>query len=350
MEKKIQILNEGYQVPEFRIPCEIFGKQGRPYGHWNDDPRKKDGMKLLKTLLQLAGIALAIIAIIVIITSTAHAEGTDAIGFPSYWDHDSGLVTKVQESLVLHELLPEKEIDGHFGPKTAKAVKDFQLKNGIYPSGVVNDETATKLGLSAADWPYNQGWTLYYMANLQAIYDRKSNFEDMIYICLGGRGYNKDNPEATGSHLFIYRDGKLIADCSCITGNESKGYFTPLGTRSIKGRHEEDTGKWSKYYYLVHINEKIFIQSTLEYFDESRDHQVLGAHISDGSIRIPKQLAEWIYKNEPNGVLVVIDDRAYSPYNAPGWEHLIEEDGEYSEYADWEENDGYEYYDEEAQG
>ena len=59
--------------------------------------------------------------------------------------------------------------------------------------------------------------------------------------------------------------------------------------------------------------------------------------------------AEWLYKNEPNGVLVVIDDRAFSPYNAPGWEHLIEEDSEYSEYADWE----YEYYgedDEEAQG
>ena len=95
---------------------------------------------------------------------------------------------------------------------------------------------------------------------------------------------------------------------------------------------------------MVHLNEKIYIHSLLDYFDKSHDHQTLGAHQSDGSIRIPEDFAYWLYKNEPKGVTVVIDDRAYQP-SSVGYKHLLTED-EYTDYADWEDD----YYDEEAFG
>lgn len=35
--------------------------------------------------------------------------------------------------------------DGDFGPKTEEAVKSFQLKNGLIPNGIVNEETWVKI-------------------------------------------------------------------------------------------------------------------------------------------------------------------------------------------------------------
>ena len=326
------------KTEEFFCPCELFNCH-QPYGHWLNDPRKQDARKLAKALLEIAVIVAVIIGIIALLSSisVAKAESADMgvnIGFPSFWQHDATVVTSLQESLVLYG--EDIEVDGKFGAKTAMAVKRIQKKYGLTPNGIVDDTFAWMFQVQ--NWPYNTGYTLYYMANLQLIYDN-SEYEDLIYITLGGRGYDPSNPEATGSHLWLFRDGKLIADCPCITGNESKGYFTPLGTRHIVGRHETETGKYSTYYWLLHLNEKIFIHSTLDYFEpEKRDHQVLGAHQSDGSIRVPTEFAKWLYDNMPNGVTVVIDDRAFSPYGAPGYEHLFEEDSEWAEYADWEYN------------
>lgn len=300
--------------------------------------RKANTKRRLRIGSQIGGVLLLIAAIILMVvmicgvTVPAKADSYETdIGFPSFWEHDAKLVESVQ--LAINNYLDEDEkveVDGKFGKATGQAVKLLQKRYGMTVTGVVDDDFAYSFYVQ--NWPYGQGYTLYFMANLQLIYNH-SDYEDLIYISLGGRGYNPNNAENTGSHLWLFRDGKLIADAPCITGNEQKGYFTPLGKRTIKGRHEEATGKYSRYYWLLHLNEKIFIHSTLDYFDPNRDKQVLGAHQSDGSIRVPTDFAEWLYKNEPNGITVVIDDRAFSPYGAPGYEHLLEDDG----YADWEE-------------
>ncbi|MBR3131379.1 murein L,D-transpeptidase [Candidatus Saccharibacteria bacterium] len=325
---------------EFFCPCEIYTSH-KPYGHWLNDTkkqeRKQDVKKLAKALIEVAIIIAIIIGIFGLLSSFSVAKAESyldeyTVGFPSFWQHDATVVTSLQESLVLYG--ENVEIDGKFGPKTGQAVKNLQKKYGLNPNGIVDDTFAWMFQVQG--WPFNTGYTMYYMANLELIY-QNSDYEDLIYITLGGRGYDPSNPEATGSHLWLFRDGKLIADSACITGNESKGYFTPLGTRHITGRKDEEVGKYSTYYYLLHLNEKIYIHSLLEYFEpEKRDHQVLGAHMSDGSIRVPKDFAEWLYENMPDGVTVVIDDRAFSPYGAPGYEHLLEEESPFAEYVDWE--------------
>jgi peptidoglycan hydrolase-like protein with peptidoglycan-binding domain len=45
------------------------------------------------------------------------------------------------------------DIDGVMGPKTRRAVKEFQQKEGLRPTGALNGETLGKLGIetSAAD-------------------------------------------------------------------------------------------------------------------------------------------------------------------------------------------------------
>ncbi len=290
---------------------------------------------MLKTKKQLTGefvglaVAITVIVLIIVaicsITVPAKAEEND---FPSYWQHDSRLVKAVQETL--NSYGEEVKIDGKFGAKTAQAVKNVQKRYGYTPTGVVDDDFAYNFHVN--NWPYGKGYTLYYMADLESIY-AASDYEDLIYISLGGR--------ARTSHLCLFRDGELIAETACITGNEDKGYFTPIGVRHITGRKESASGRYSTYYWLVHLNEKIYIHSLLDYFDKSRDHQALGAHQSDGSIRIPKDFATWLYHNEPKGVTVVIDDRNFQPASI-GYQDLIED----TDYTDWED----EYYDAEAFG
>lgn len=315
--------------------------------------------------LQIIAFVLAVIACIFIyqaITgiSAAKADAYETnIGFPDFWTHDATLVESVQRAMNNYLKEDEQiEVDGKFGKATGHAVKLLQQRYGKTVTGVVDDDFAWTFRVE--NWPYGKGYTLYYMANLQLIYNY-SDYEDLIYISLGGRGYNPNNAENTGSHLWLFRNGKLIADSPCITGNEQSGHFTPLGKYTIRGRQESETGKHSDYYWLTQLGKNFWMHSLLEYFDQTEDRQVPGGHQSYGDIRLPKDLAWWIYQNEPNGVIVVIDDRAYSPYGAPGYEHLLE-DEEYTEYADWEEEEeepdytrfrrryNYDYDDDEAVG
>jgi peptidoglycan hydrolase-like protein with peptidoglycan-binding domain len=38
-------------------------------------------------------------------------------------------------------------VDGKLGPRTAQALKDFQKQEGLQPTGQLDDETRTKLGV-----------------------------------------------------------------------------------------------------------------------------------------------------------------------------------------------------------
>lgn len=55
----------------------------------------------------------------------------------------SPYVSEIQEMLFDKGI--EVHIDGDFGPATEKAVKDFQTKNDLEPTGYVNQETLAKL-------------------------------------------------------------------------------------------------------------------------------------------------------------------------------------------------------------
>ncbi len=117
--------------------------------------------------------------------------------------------------------------------------------------------------------------TPYYMADLASIY-AESDYEDLIYIARGGR--------SSITTVCLFRDGLLIA-----TKDWHKRDNLPLGVFTL-GELSDECG--------------IFLDDFMY----------------------------WLYHNESKNVTLVIDDRAYQPYNAPGYEWLFED----TDYADWD--------------
>ena len=267
-----------------------------------------------------------VVAVLIIVCNISPAGAEGEISFPNYWEHNSTLVTYVQETLNEHG--ENVTVDGKFGAKTAQAVKNVQKRYGLTPTGVVDDDFAYRF--SVANWPYGQDYTLYYMANLEKAYDR-GEYEDMIYIALGGRSRT--------SEFALFRDGLLAAETLCITGNETKGNYTPVGEFTVwKKSKVRETDSYSYYWQLWLKDRKghclnIAIHSLLCYPDsrDAKGGQELGDHLSNGCIRVPNDLAEWLYQNIQEGTIVVIDDRAFQP-SSIGYQTLIEN----TTYADWD--------------
>lgn len=242
---------------------------------------------------------------ILLACTTAHAETTD---YPSFWQMDAKLVKTVQKAL--NERGTNLKADGDFGPATAQAVKDFQLSKGMKVTGVVDDDTADKLGLRNAEWPYGDGYTLYYMAD----FGKKAPAKGYtIYIALGGRSQTP--------HLGVFKDGRLVAETACITGNQNDGDFTPVGVHTI-GKKSDSRISDSGYYYYNQCwlklkgkeDSNIAIHSMLHKWNgELVAGQTLGTQKSHGCIRIPDDLADWLRHNLSKGTTVIIDDRAWSP-------------------------------------
>ena len=257
--------------------------------------------------------------------SWGNAEG--AIGFPSYWEYDTNLVSQIQSRLNYWNNA-DLTVDGKFGPATAKAVKDYQSKEGLTASGVVDDATAERL--QATGWP--SGTTMYYMANLEAIRS-KSTCEYLLYVSLGGR--------ARTSHISIFHNGTLVAETACSTANESNGYYTNAGVFTVyrkSVRRElfgDDRFMWYNQTWLVPeklsgsdvqtLEANMFAIESECYKLETLDiipGQQMGTHETEGNICVPLDLSAWIMENIPVGATVAIDDRNYQP-SSIGFEDFI---------------------------
>lgn len=232
----------------------------------------------VETIGAIIIIAIVVATIIVVCSiyvpakSEAFPEG--AISFPSYWEYDTALVKNLQRTLNTYD--EDIKVDGKFGPKTSRAIKNVQARYNLDVTGVVDDDFARSFGV--ADWP--KGQTMYYMADHEAIYDL-SDYEDMLYISLGGRSGTQ--------HFSLFRDGILIAETDLEV--KEPGKF-PVGYLSF--------GKLDRRGWLRYAN-------------------------------IPDDLLDWLYANESEDITVVIDDRNFQPTSL-GYENLIDDDT----YADWD--------------
>ncbi|MBQ2638442.1 murein L,D-transpeptidase [Candidatus Saccharibacteria bacterium] len=259
-------------------------------------------------------IIITILGLALCFATSASAETTT--DYPSFWYFDSTLVRNVQRALNDHGA--SVKVDGDFGPATATAVKSFQLTKGLKVSGVVDDDTADKLGLRNAEWPYGEGKTLYYMADFTK---KAPKTGYVIYVALGGRSQTP--------HFALFKDGKLVAETPCITGHQNDGAFTPVGVHAVSKKSDTRTSSHGYYYYSqlwLKVNGK-----NTDYAIHSLLHktngqlvagQTLGTQKSDGCIRLPDELAAWLRQNIKVGTTIIIDDRAYSP-SSVGYDALI---------------------------
>ena len=325
------LVPEGYKVPELIAPFPITVKKKRPYRHWfNDDkeqtrderspyewghathaigfdPRKEQRHRHIIGWLQVIATVIAIIVIVALCNtflSASHAEDADTIGFPSYWEMDAKWTKQTQSCLV--EWGYEVSIDGKFGPKTAQAVKEFQLEHDLPVTGVVDETTAEELGFEL-----EAGRTLYYMADLSTIV-KKSKDQWLIYISLGGRGGI--------SHVGVFENDagwKLVKSEDCATGDQANGIFTPLGKYTISQKMGTKTVISEEGYVYVYRNylstrNGPVICSVPQLGGEQID-TTTGMQSSDGNVYVSFDLSKWLKENVPNGTVVVIDDRAWQP-------------------------------------
>jgi uncharacterized protein YraI len=119
-----------------------------------EDPTPDPELTLDIKVPSSAGVALAGVALAVAAVSASPSKASAAT--PAIAQGSSGdAVTNVQKALGI-------EADGQFGPITAAAVMDFQIRQGLKQvDGVVGKETATALGLDEKYQPTYFGFSGY---------------------------------------------------------------------------------------------------------------------------------------------------------------------------------------------
>ncbi len=53
--------------------------------------------------------------------------------------------------------------------------------------------------------------------------------------------------DLSGQHVFVVKDGKVVFDTACVTGNESQGHATPAGTYGITYKQRNATLRGENY-------------------------------------------------------------------------------------------------------
>jgi hypothetical protein len=298
--------NEGYKLPKLIAPFPIIGKESRPYGHWfNDGSQEKRktlrklGIVLIEVILIVAILVAIGSAIMAVTAVPAHADADD---FPSYWEMDSYWTEWVQNYLV--EWGYNVSIDGQFGPKTAQAVKEFQIDHNLDVTGVVDEAVAKELGFEL-----ESGRTLYYMSNL-AKTAAKVKGDYLVYVALGGR--------SGISHIGVFQkkngSWELIKSEDCLLGEQTNDDLVFLGKTSISRKAGLKTWISEEGYVYAYRNllELKSTNSSICAFPQlGKELDKTGAY--SGYIHVSFDLSGWMNKNLPVGTTVVIDDRAWQP-------------------------------------
>ena len=113
--------------------------------------------------------------------------------------------------------------------------------------------------------------------------------------------------DLTLQHVWVYKDGKLVADTNCVTGNSSRGFDTPTGiyqitykerNATLKGEnYSSDVNYWMPFYYNVGLHDAPWRNS----FGGSI-YKRSGSH---GCVNLPPKIAEIVFANIEKGTPVV---------------------------------------------
>ena len=113
--------------------------------------------------------------------------------------------------------------------------------------------------------------------------------------------------DLTLQHVWVYKDGKLIADTDCVTGNSSRGYDTPTGIYQITYKEKDTTlnGEnysspvkyWMPFYYNVGLHDASWRSSF-----GGKIYKRSGSH---GCVNLPPNVTEIIFNNIEKGTPVV---------------------------------------------
>lgn len=108
-------------------------------------------------------------------------------------------------------------------------------------------------------------------------------------------------------YLWFYKDGKVIAEGSVVTGDKNNGYSTTLGTYMINYKQKEATlrgpGYEAKVKYWMPFNGNIGIHDAS--WRSSFGHDIYEHNGTHGCVNSPLYLAKTIYDNIEAGIPVI---------------------------------------------
>ncbi len=113
--------------------------------------------------------------------------------------------------------------------------------------------------------------------------------------------------DLTKQHIWVYKDGKLVTESDCVTGNSSKGHDTPTGiyqitykehNATLKGEnYSSDVTYWMPFYYNVGLHDAPWRKAF-----GGTIYKRSGSH---GCVNLPPSIAEKVYVNIEKGTPVV---------------------------------------------
>lgn len=113
--------------------------------------------------------------------------------------------------------------------------------------------------------------------------------------------------DLTLQHVWVYKDGKLVIDTDCVTGNSSREYDTPTGIYQITYKERDTTldgenyssavSYWMPFWYNVGLHDASWRSSF-----GGKIYKTSGSH---GCVNLPPSAAKTIYENIEKGTPVV---------------------------------------------
>ena len=114
--------------------------------------------------------------------------------------------------------------------------------------------------------------------------------------------------DLTLQHVWVYKDGNLVVDTDCVTGNSRRGFDTPTGIYQITYKERDATLKgenyssavkyWMPFYYNVGLHDASWRNSF-----GGDIYKTSGSH---GCVNLPPKIAETIFQNIEKGTPVVV--------------------------------------------
>ena len=111
----------------------------------------------------------------------------------------------------------------------------------------------------------------------------------------------------TNQYLWFYKDGDIVAQGDIVSGNESRGLSTPVGTYILNYKQKDATlkgaGYSSKVSYWMPFNSNIGLHDATWRNDFGGN--IYKSNGSHGCINLPVYLAKKIYENIEPGTPII---------------------------------------------
>ena len=199
-----------------------------------------------------------------------------------------------------------------------KFVEDFAAEHNTF--GNSKRRFKTHSGRTAVIDGSNYGWEIDVEAETEELYrlisnkfsaDRIPSFTHKAFTY----GYNGDDiggnfveVDLGNQHVYVYKDGKVIIDCDCVSGNMAQGHGTPSGVYAIRAKlsptilrgddYESPVDYWMPFYGGIGLHDANWRGRF-----GGEIYKTNGSH---GCVNLPPSIAGDIYRNVTVGTPVVL--------------------------------------------